>query len=270
MLARCLSSLKFADEIIVVDAHSSDQTVEIAKAHGAKIISRPWSGFAAQRNVGLEQCSGDWVFFLDADEEASSLLGERLTKVARDQHNRHPNCYSIQRIEYFLGRRLKYGPGNPSHQWRFFKRNAVRFEGEVHEYPKFAGPVGMIDEPIFHWPDLGIEKFLTKMNHYTSIEALEKFSQGQRTSLFHAIGTFFSTFFKNGVRYRGLLNGKEGFILTLLESFSRVVRHLKLWLLWQVYEGRLNVDLGIKLPTPGSTRPVPTTELEKPEWTGRP
>lgn len=268
VLERCLKSLTFASEIVVIDAGSTDRTVEIARAHGAKVFTQAWQGFAAQRNFALQNCTGDWVFFLDSDEEASTLLGERLVRIASDRQGTHPNCYSIQRIEYFLGRRLDHGPGNPSHQWRFFRRSAVRFEGGVHEYPKFAGPVGKIDDPIYHWPDLGIDKFLTKMNHYTTLEAVDRFAHGQRTSLAHACGTFFSTFFKNGIRYWGLLNGKQGFVLTLLEAFSRVVRHLKLWLYWQVHDGKIKMDLGFKLPEPGSAKKVPLEDLEKPEWSG--
>ncbi|MBI3543046.1 MAG: glycosyltransferase family 2 protein [Deltaproteobacteria bacterium] len=266
-IERCLRSLAFADERVVVDAGSTDRTVELARACGAKVVSHDWAGFARQRNVGLENCSGEWVFFLDADEEASPQLAARLRAIAGDAPEKHPACYSIRRDEFFLGRELRFGPGNPSHQWRFFKRAGVRFEGEVHEFPRFEGPVGLVDDAaISHWPDLGIDKFLTKLNHYTTLEALDRFAQGQRTTLFHAAGTFFTTFLKNGIRYRGLWNGKEGFVLTVLESFSRVVRHLKLWVFWQVHEGKLKLDLGLKLPRPGSARPLEKAELEPPVW----
>lgn len=269
VIERCLKSLSFADEIVVIDAQSSDRTAEIARQHGHKVVLNPWSGFASQRNLGLDHCTGDWVFFLDADEQASPELGARLRQITGEDTSRHPNCYSIQRVEYFLGRQLNYGPGNPSFQWRFFKRRGVRFDGEVHEYPRFDGPIGLIsDAAIHHWPDLSIDRFLNKLNHYTTLEAIDRFGQGQRTTLFHAMGTFFTTFLKNGVRYRGFWNGKEGFVLTVLESFSRVIRHLKLWVFWQVHEGRLKMDLGIKLPKPGSTKAPLKHELERPVWRG--
>lgn len=267
-IARALKSLAFADEIIVIDAQSTDRTRELASPLATRVIENPWGGFASQRNAGLSHCRGDWVFFLDSDEEASPELGSRLKQIASGPAANHPDCYSIRRIEYFLGKELRYGPGNPSHQWRFFKRVGVRFEGEVHEFPRFAGPVGMIEEPIRHNPDLGIDRFLAKLNHYTTIEALERFALGNRTTLFHAFGTFFTTFFKNGVRYRGFLNGREGFVLTLLESISRVVRHLKLWVLWQVHDGKIRMELGMKLPSPGSAKPLSKAELERPVWKG--
>ena len=266
-IERCLKSLAFADEIVVIDAGSTDGTVEIARRFTSKVITHAWQGFARQRNVGLENCSGEWIFFLDSDEQASSELAERLKSIAAGNPALHPNCYSIRRDEFFLGRELHHGPGNPSFQWRFFKRTGVRFEGEVHEFPRFEGPVGMItDAAIAHWPSLGIDRFLIKLNHYTTLEALDRFAQGQRTTLFHAGGTFFTTFLKNGIRYRGLWNGKEGFVLTLLESFSRVVRHLKLWVFWQVHEGHIKIDLGLRLPQPGSAVKPAKAELEPPIW----
>jgi glycosyltransferase involved in cell wall biosynthesis len=240
--------------------------VEIAKSFGAKVFVEPWKGFTEQRNICLCKAQSGWVFFLDADEQASLELGRRLKEIAKNSHEKMPNCFSIKREEYFLGKKLNFGPGNPSHQWRFFKKDAVVFKGDVHEYPVFEGPVGRIEEPIHHFPDLAIDKFLTKMNHYTTLEAMDRFGQGQRTSLFHAFGTFFTTFFKNGIRYGGFLNGKEGFILVLLESISRVMRHLKLWTYWQVYEGKIKINLNSKLPSPGSSQPPNHGELEKPEW----
>lgn len=266
-IERCLKSLRFADEIVVVDAGSADRTAALAQKLGAKVVMHAWQGFARQRNAGLDSCSGDWVFFIDSDEEASPELGARLKAISADALGQHPNCYSIKRIEFFLGRELRHGPGNPSFQWRFFKRTGVRFEGEVHEYPRFDGPVGLVDDQaILHWPDLGIDRFLTKLNHYTTLEALDRFALGQRTTLFHAVGTFFSTFLKNGVRYGGFRNGREGFVLTVLESMSRVVRHLKLWVFWQVHEGKIKMDLGVRLPQPGSAKAPLKSTLEREVW----
>lgn len=262
-IERALKSLTWADEIVVIDAYSTDRTVEIAKKYTKNVFQNEWKGFTNQRNFALEHCNADWVFFLDSDEEASIDLGKKLLAIAQDDPKRHPNCYSIKRIEFFLGKELHFGPGNPSHQWRFFKKNAVRFEGEVHEFPKFEGGVGKIESPIYHNPDLGIDRFLSKLNHYTTLEALDRFGQGQRTSLMHAFGTFFTTFFKNGIRYKGFLNGKEGVVLTTLESVSRVVRHLKLWLFWQVHDGKIKMDLGLKLPTPGTVAPPKLEDINK-------
>ncbi len=263
-IERALKSLSFADEIVVIDSFSTDQTLSLSKKYTNAVYQNQFKGFSDQRNFALSKCSGDWVFFLDADEETSPELGFKLKQIAIEPEEQHPHCYSIKRVEYFLGKELNYGPGNPSHQWRYFKKNKVRFEGHVHEFPRFDGGVGKIDFPIFHNPNLGIDRFLTKLNHYTTLEALDRFSQGQRTSLLHIVGTFLTTFFKNGIRYGGFLNGREGFILVLLESFSRVVRHMKLWLYWQIHEGRISIKLPYVLPQPGSSTGFSKQELEKP------
>jgi glycosyltransferase involved in cell wall biosynthesis len=274
-LRRALASVTFADEIIVVDGGSTDNTQAVVDAcPGARMVVQSFAGFSAQRNRALKEARGQWVFFLDSDEEVTPALARRLRAISQDEPSAHPHCYSVRREEYFLGKHLKYGPGNPSHQWRFFKRTAVEFVGEVHEYPIFDGPIGAIgstraedcSECINHWPDLGIDKFLNKMNRYTTLEALERFAQGERTSLAHAVLTFYSTFLKNGLRYGGLFNGREGLVLTILESFSRTVRHLKLWLFWQVHEKKIPFDLGMALPVPGSRIKPKAEDLDKPAF----
>jgi glycosyltransferase involved in cell wall biosynthesis len=263
-IERAIRSLNGISDVLVVDAHSQDTTVEIAQRCGARVLQNAWTGFTDQRNFALKEAKGNWVFFLDADEAATPELIAALKKIDEGHEVDHPHCYSIKRVEFFLGKELNYGPGNPSYQWRFFKKSKVHFVGEVHEYPKFEGPIGTVkDAAIYHWPNLSVERFLTKLNHYTTLEALDRFAQGQRTSLFHAFFTFFTTFLKNGIRYRGFLNGRVGFVLVLLESFSRVVRHLKLWTYWQVYEKKLSIVLSVRLPEPGSRKAIASSELNK-------
>lgn len=266
-IERCIQSVHFADEVIVIDAESSDQTRTIAEGLGAKVHTNPWKGFSHQRNLCLEHAKGDWVFFIDADEEASKELGAELRQwiSLNDRFQASglffPHCFSVRREEFFLGRHLKYGPGNPSFQWRFFRKNAVRFVGDVHEYPQFEGPIGALSKGFLnHNPHLNVDRFLKKLNHYTTLEALDRFQQGQRTSLFHAVFTFWTTLFKNGIRYQGFRNGKEGWILIILESFSRVVRHLKLWTYWRIHDQELKIRLDHPLPPPGTT-PKPAGEI---------
>jgi hypothetical protein len=136
----------------------------------------------------------------------------------------------VRREEYFLGKRLSGGPGNPSFQERLFKRDAVKYIGNIHEYPKVLyGDYGLIQEAIHHNPDFGIERFLDKMNRYTSLEAMDRVKEGKRSNLWHAFGTFISTFLKNYISYQGYKNGKEGLVLCFLEASSRSVRHFKVW-----------------------------------------
>lgn len=232
LIERAVTSLRFADEIVVVDAESSDQTAQIAKGLGARVVTRAWTGFADQKNFAMEQARGPWIFALDADEAASPELGIMARKIVESYKAGNPVCYRVRREEYFLGRHLTGGPGNPSFQERLFLKEWVYYQGHVHEFPLIRsnapGGYGLIQEPIHHNPTFNTDRFLGKMNHYTTLEAKDRFSRGQRTSLFHAVGTFFTTFFKNYVSYRGYRNGWQGVILIFLESTSRSIRHFKI------------------------------------------
>ncbi len=238
-IERCLSSAAWADEILVVDAMSSDHTREIAEAPGraysgkVRFVSRLWSGFRDQRNFALEQASNDWVFFLDADEAVSPELRERLTSLMKMPGGPPYRYYKVRRKEYFLGKPIEYGIWNPSYQDRFFHRSGVRYVNEVHEYPVFPQPPQSLHEPILHSPEFSIEKFLDKMNRYTSIEASDRFRQGQRTSAFKLVFAFPAMLYKNYFYYQAYRDGYHGFVISLLEGVSRVVRHMKMWQLEQ-------------------------------------
>jgi glycosyltransferase involved in cell wall biosynthesis len=233
VIARCLSSLLWVDELIVVDAMSSDRTAEICKdpkapwASKIRFFQRQWDHFNNQRNFALDQCRYDWVFSLDADEVCSKELAERIQSVLRqDGPCRY---YKVKRNEYFMGRLIRWGIWNPSYQDRFFDRRGIRYVNEIHEYPVYPSTPERIDEPIEHLSDLTMEKFFTKMNHYTSIEAKNRFDQGIRTNLFRVFLSGPAMFLKNYFYYKAYRDGVEGFIISVMEAVSRTVRHLKLW-----------------------------------------
>ena len=239
LIGRALSSLDFADEIVVVDSGSTDGTLDIVREYPkVKLFHRDWTGFSDQKNFAIDKCEHEWIFSLDADEAASEELGKRVLSIVQNGGEGNITCYRVRREEYFLGRHLRWGAGNPSFQERFYRKGAVRYSGSVHEYPQvLKGEYGLLDEAIHHNPKLGVERFLSKLNSYTTLEAMDLFRSYQRTNLFHATGTFFTTFCKNYVVYRGYRNGREGIILCFLEAVSRSVRHFKLWALQKNGEG---------------------------------
>jgi len=135
-IARCLNSLSWCDEIIVVDGMSTDSTKAIALNPNAawasriKWFERAWDGFKNQRNFALDQSSHDWVLCVDADEECSPALRTRLEGLLASE-NPHP-YWKVRRQEYFLGKAIHYGVWNPSYQDRFFKKQGVRFVNDIH------------------------------------------------------------------------------------------------------------------------------------------
>ncbi len=234
-LPRALASLLWADEISVIDAGSADRTPAICKdpqapwASRMSFHTRPWSGFCDQRNFAMKQARHDWMLVLDADEECSPELAQRIRGFFADgKFPPHP-AYKVRRIEYFLGKPIHHGIWNPSYQDRFFNRNGVQYVNNIHEYPIFPTPPLSIHEPIHHAPDFAPEKFLEKMNRYTTIEAQDRVRQGQRTHAGKLLGAFPAMFLKNYFYYGAWRDGIHGLVISLLEGVSRVVRHVKIW-----------------------------------------
>jgi glycosyltransferase involved in cell wall biosynthesis len=243
-ISRCLESLTWCDEIIVVDAESTDGTARICQdpqapwASKIRFLTRPWSGFREQRTFAMTQARNEWVLVVDADERCTTELRDRLlgffTGGAQPPHP----AYKVRRVEYFLGKPIYYGIWNPSYQDRFFNRTGVKYVNEIHEYPVFPRAPLDIHEPLEHSPDFAPERFLEKMNKYTSIEARDRHEQGQRTNWFKLIGAFPAMFYKNYFYYGARKDGMHGFVISLLEGVSRVVRHIKMWQIQREREGR--------------------------------
>jgi len=233
-IERALESLLWCDEIVVVDACSTDATPTLckdpSKPWASKILffQKEWMGFSAQRNYAISQTTYPWIFFLDGDEACSPELASKLKQVLADPALT-PAQYKIRRQEFFLKKPIHYGIWNPSYHFRFFYKDGFRFEGEVHEGAKSVYETRTIDESIIHVRDLRIERFLTKLNHYTTLQARADYERGVRTNLFRILFSFPAMFYKNYIYYRAYKDGREGVIISVLEGISRTVRHLKIW-----------------------------------------
>ncbi len=233
VMSRCLTSLAWCDEIILVDGKSSDETKKIVLnptavwASKVKWFERDWDGFKNQRNYALDQASNDWVLCVDADEVCTDELRNKLENILSEA-NPHP-YWKVRRQEYFLGKPIHYGVWNPSYQDRFFKKQGVRFVNEIHEYAKFPEEGRRIHEPFLHDPTFYPEKFLAKMNKYTTIEARNRVDAGQRTNWFHVVMAGPAMFFKNYLYYKAYRDGIHGLVISVLEGVSRSVRHVKIW-----------------------------------------
>lgn len=238
VIERCLNSVAWADEIVLVDAFSSDQTFAIAKRADApwaskiKAIQRKWAGFRDQRNFLLSQASHEYILIVDSDEACSPELAKKIKEILAEPL---PHAaFKVRRVEYFLGKEIKGGMWNPSYQDRFFKVEGVSYINDIHEYPRYPVTPKIIEEPLLHRPDFNIEMFLTKLNKYTSIEARDRYAAGQRTHLIHIVGAYLVMFFRNFFYYKSYRDGYHGLIISVLEGISRAVRHIKLWQIQQL------------------------------------
>lgn len=228
-LPRTLESVKWADEIIVVDSGSTDRTVEIARSFGAKVFIEPWKGFAAQKNSALEKATGDWILSLDADEEVSTELKTDVEQVICDQSPR--DGYWIPRLNLFLGRSIRHGGYYPDPKMRLFRRDVARFEERlVHEDAKLTGTTGTLTSPLIHHAYPTLSSYIEHMDRYSSLGAQMAVEKGRRGFSFvdivlRPIFTFLYNYF---IRL-GFLDGREGLLLHLYHSGYVSWKYAKVW-----------------------------------------
>jgi glycosyltransferase involved in cell wall biosynthesis len=227
-LRRCLESVAWADEIVVVDAESHDKTVQIAREFTDRVIVRPWAGFPAQKNFALDQCEGDWVLSLDADEEAAPELGHELVATVADP--RACDGYAVRRRNMFLGRWIRYGGLYPDWQVRLFRRGRGRFaERAVHESVTVAGPVGRLAGHLIHRSYEGVRDFIERANRYSSLAAEQMIREGRRVRTAELIVRPLGRFLSMYVIQRGFLDGRRGLLLATLYAYYVFMRSAKLW-----------------------------------------
>jgi glycosyltransferase involved in cell wall biosynthesis len=228
-LPRTLESVKWADEIVVVDSGSSDQTVEIAKSYGAKVWVEAWKGFAAQKNSALEKAACDWILSLDADEEVSAELTRDVRELIRDASPKHG--YFIPRRNLFLGRFIRHGGFYPDAKLRLFRRGAAKFESRlVHEDAQLNGKPGNLNGDIIHHAYPTLSSYIEHMNRYSSLGADIAASKGKRGfSFINIVLRPIFTFIYNYFFRLGLLDGREGLLLHFYHSVYVSWKYAKLW-----------------------------------------
>ena len=227
-LRPCLESVGWADEIVVVDAESTDKTVQVAREFTDRIWVRPWPGFAGQKNFALEQAAGEWVLSLDADEQVTPELRREILAVL--DSGVALEGYAIPRKNIFWGAWIRHGRLYPDYQLRLFKRRSGRFvERAVHESVEIRGTVGRLQSPLLHQSYRSLEEFLGRSNRYSTLAAEEWIRQGQRVGLadlaLRPLGRFLSMYLLHG----GFLDGWRGFLLAGLYAHYVFLRTAKVW-----------------------------------------
>lgn len=225
-LRPCLESVAWAEEIVVVDAESTDKTVELAREFTDRVWVRPWPGFAAQKNFALDQATGEWVLSLDADERVTpELRGEIETAIAGGA----ADGYAIPRRNFFWGAWVRHGRLYPDYQRRLFRRGKGRFvERRVHESLEVQGPVDRLGAPLLHESYRSLETFVERSNRYSTLAAEEWVRSGQGAGLadlaLRPLGRFLSMY----VLHAGFLDGWRGFLLAGLYAYYVFLRTAKI------------------------------------------
>jgi glycosyltransferase involved in cell wall biosynthesis len=227
-IRRCLESLRWTDEIIVVDSFSRDRTKEIASVFTDKIFDVKWEGFGKKKEFARGKASGDWVLSIDADEVVSDQLKAEIKKVI--QEDQGFEGYHIPRLSNFLGKWIRHGGWYPDHVLRLFKKSKARFDQSlVHEKLILDGKAGSLKNELLHYTDPTIDHYLSKMNKYTALGAEKLFQEGKSASPFDLILRPAGVFFKMLVLKFAFLDGWHGFLLACLSSFHVFAKYAKLW-----------------------------------------
>lgn len=224
----CLESVKWADEIVVLDSGSTDDTLDIVKEYTDKIIQTDWPGFGVQKNRALDNTIHDWVLSIDADERISPDLQLSIQAILK-QNPADISAYKILRRSSYCGRYLKHGNWKKDYCVRLFKKNKARFkEVPVHENLIVQGDIQKIEGLMIHESFRTLEEVIAKMNHYSSLSSEERFNKGQRGSLGKAIRHSLWNFFYGYVFRLGFLDGREGLMLAISNSEGTFYRYVKL------------------------------------------
>ncbi|MCY3771638.1 MAG: glycosyltransferase family 2 protein [Gemmatimonadetes bacterium] len=224
----CLRSARFADEIVLVDSGSTDDTVAIAQKYADRVIETEWLGYGPTKQVALEHVTGEWVLWLDADEHVPTDLRDEILAVV--DTGAHAG-YHIARKTLFLGHWIRHCGWYPGYVLRLFRRGAApRFtDDEVHESLRIRGTTGYLKHPMIHDTDPTLHHYLSKFNSFTSLGARQLYLSGRRFRLTDLVFRPIFTLFKMYVLKRGFRDGLPGFILCGLSACHVFTKYAKLW-----------------------------------------
>ncbi len=246
---RCLGSVRWADEIIVVDSFSRDRTLELAGKYTEKLFQNRYEGSTKQMAFGVERASGDWILLIDGDEEVSPELATEIQKVM--QHPDEVAGYELLRKPWAFGNWIEHGGWYPDYQLRLFRKDAVTVHHEeVHGGFEPMGPKGRLNGVVYHYTYPTVYSYLARMNDYTSLQVsnILRTQPDRRVRWYNLILSPLSHFLRMYVSKKGYKDGFQGFALALLDAVYSMMLYLKLW------EYRFQQERGGELP--------PITNLE--------
>jgi glycosyltransferase involved in cell wall biosynthesis len=237
-IGRTLASVRWADEIVLVDSGSKDRTCEIAREYGARIIVEPWRGYVAQKQYAIDLCTKDWVLLLDADEEVSPGLAEEIRTVVLDSRIGDPPAasgYWLPRKNLFLGRWMRHGGFYPDPKLRLFRRGQGFVTGhDPHDRcelkPEVPQKTRQFKNALVHYTYPNLTLYIAHMNRYSSLGAQLAVAKGHRSfSVANIVLRPLATFIYNYLFRLGFLDGREGLLLHLYHSVYVSWKYAKAW-----------------------------------------
>jgi glycosyltransferase involved in cell wall biosynthesis len=227
-IGAAIDSASWADEIIVVDSGSTDDTMALAAAKGVRVESRSWTGWVDQKNFAASLAANDWIFSLDADERITPALAHEVKGLLSGD----PPCaaYKVPRVTFHLGRWIRTTDFYPDFQTRLYDRRAARWDGQyVHESVKARGPVSRLSQELQHYSYTDLRDHLDRINAYSSLAARQMYERGRRARAFDLFAQAPAAFLRNYLLRRGILDGSAGLVLSMVNAYSVFLKFAKLW-----------------------------------------
>jgi glycosyltransferase involved in cell wall biosynthesis len=220
--------VQWADEIIVVDAESKDETVSIVKALKATVHVKQWEGFAKQKEFAMHQAKNEWVFSIDADEEVTPELKDEIQQTIRQ--NVTLNGYEVPRKSFFLGKWIEHGGWYPGYQLRLFKKTKARMNHRpVHEGFLIEGMIGLLKADLNHYTYNSLQQYIEKMNDYSSLDVINNVSRGKTVRWINFIVNPLSAFLRMYFSLHGYKDGFRGFLLAYYSALHSLTIYAKSW-----------------------------------------
>lgn len=231
-IAAAIDSAAWADEILVVDSGSTDDTVAIAAAKGVRVMSRTWPGYVDQKNYAASVASHDWIFSLDADERVTPALAAEIRDVVA--HTPAVHAFRVPRVTFHLGRWVRTTDFYPDAQTRLYDRRSARWQGKyVHESVVADGPVGQLKHELQHYSYRDLSDHLDRINHYSTLAAKQMYEEGRRAGAVDLLLHPPAAFVRNYIVRGGFADGVAGLTISLVNSYSVLLKFAKLWELQQ-------------------------------------
>jgi len=226
----CLESVRWADEIVVVDAESVDRTVQAARRYTDKVFVRSWPGFGPQKNFAMDQATSEWILVVDADERVTDTLQQEIRRVLQAGPASDVAGFEIPRRNFFYGRWIRGGGIYPDYQLRLFRRSAGRYDDVLlHENLRLSGRIERLVHPMDHHSMPGVREHVRKMIGYSTLGAQEKLKARSRVTVMDLAANHLGTIFKTYVLRGGYRDGVHGIIVALFAGMHTFVKYAKAW-----------------------------------------
>jgi glycosyltransferase involved in cell wall biosynthesis len=227
-IGRCLDSLRWVDEVVLVDSGSTDETKAIARRYDCRVIESEWLGYGRTKRLAVDSATHDWILSIDADEVVSDPLRERILEIMTE--GPRYSGYRIPFTNFYLGKKIRVSAFRREHHLRLFDRRKGNYtDRELHEAVRLEGSRTELNEPILHYSYPTIASHLAKMNRYSDLGARELHDSGQRATLLGAVFRGVHRFLRMYLFNLGCLDGKEGLVFVAISAFGVYMKYAKLW-----------------------------------------